>query len=177
LADRRFVEEWMRSLRHVFAGLVRSAFRRQPLFWLTFAVSSIAAAQPVPSELSAWAAKARLEGAIVASCRGEFRSGRPRGYAVAIASQPKGGRYLVVESDATVVQLASFVGGADLSCYTPAAARKLDRAIGESEAIHGQIAPRWRTTIVCGFVEDTRAVCWQYSPASREYVKVGGWIT
>ena len=167
----------MRGVNHVFARLARSAFGRQSLLFLALAASSVAAAQPVPSELSALAAKARLEGALVASCRGQFRAGRPRGYAVAVAAERAGGRYVVIESDATVVELAPFVGGADLSCYTPAEARKLDRAIGESEAIHGQIAPRWRTTIVCGFVENTRAVCWQYSPASRAYVKVGGWIT
>jgi hypothetical protein len=150
---------------------------RQIAAGFALAVSSTVAAQPASPELSALAGKARLDGSIVASCRGVFRSGRPRGYAVAVVSGREGGRYLVIESDATVVALASFNGGADLSCYAPAQARKLDRAIGDSEAIHGEITPRWRTTIVCGFVENTRAVCWQYSPASRAYVKVGEWIT
>ena len=134
-------------------------------------VASLVFAQPVPAELSALLEKARL-GSPVAWCRGEFRSGRPAAYVVAVP-----GRYLVVESDALVTELASFTGGAELSCYTPAEARKLHRTIAQSETIQGRIIPRWRTTVVCGFVEDTRAVCWQYSPRDRRFVKVGEWVT
>jgi hypothetical protein len=46
-----------------------------------------------------------------------------------------------------------------------------------SDTIHGHLAPRWNTTIVCGFVDDTNAVCWQYSPADRALVKIGEWVT
>jgi hypothetical protein len=37
--------------------------------------------------------------------------------------------------------------------------------------------PRFNTTVVCGFLEDTVAECWQYSPDDRAFVKVGGWTT
>jgi hypothetical protein len=123
------------------------------------------------------AAKARLASPVVGWCRGEFREGRSGAYAVAISSSAAGGRYLVLESDATVVELASFTRSPDLSCYTPAEARKLHLAIGRSDTIHGQIVPRWRTTVVCAFVDDTTSVCWQYSPAYRVFVKVGEWVT
>jgi hypothetical protein len=132
--------------------------------------------QPVPRELSALASRADLP-APLRWCRGEFRAGRAGAYAVAVPSAITGGRYLVLEDAAPVVELAPFVGGADLSCYSPAEARRLDRSIRESETIHGEVAPRWPTTVVCGFVDDTTAVCWQYSPDARAFVKVGGWIT
>ena len=73
--------------------------------------------------------------------------------------------------------LASFTGSAALSCYSRAEAEKLDVTIGRSEAIHGHITPRWRTTVVCAFVDNTTSVCWQYSPADRVFVKVGEWVT
>jgi hypothetical protein len=112
----------------------------------------------------------------VAWCRGEFRGARHSGYALALASD-SGGRYLVLEPDGKVFALASFTGGAELSCYTPAQARQLNHTIAQSETIHGKVAPRWNTPVVCAFVEDTSAVCWQYSPAGRVFVEVGRWIT
>ena len=142
---------------------------------LAVMVGSLAVAQPAPAELSALAAKARL-GSPVAWCTGEFRTARRDAYAAAVAA-PGGGRYLVLEPDGTVVELARFTGGADLSCYTPAEARKLHGTIAQSETIQGRIVPRWRTTVVCAFVADTRAVCWQYSPADRAFVQVGEWVT
>ena len=138
--------------------------------------AQVASAQRVPAELSALTAKARLGSPLVAWCRGEFRVGHPGGYAVAIPAAA-GGRYLVIGSDATVVELAPYTRGPDLSCYTPAEARKLHRSIGESGIIHGHITPRWRTTIVCAFVDDTTSNCWQYSPQDRRFVRVGGWVT
>src|SRR6185295_9931103 len=102
---------------------------------------------------------------VTAWCRGMFRSGQSRAYAVAIASAAGGGRYVVLESDATVTELASFTRSADLACYTRAEAQKVNVAIGRSETIHGQISPRWNTAVVCAFVDDTTSVCWQYSPA------------
>jgi hypothetical protein len=84
---------------------------------------------------------------------------------------------MVLQSDATVVELASFARGADLSCYTRAEAQKLNDTIARSATIHGEIAPRWTTAIICAFVDDTTSVCWQYSPADRVFVKVGGWVT
>jgi hypothetical protein len=147
------------------------------LFLVGLAAASIAAAQPAPSELSALVAKARLDGPVAAWCRGEFRPGHPRAFVVAITSAAGGGRYLLLESDATVTELASFTRGADLSCYTRAEARKLDVVIGHSETIHGHITPRRSTAVVCAFVDDTTSVRWQYSPADVVFVKVGGWVT
>jgi len=151
----------------VFAGLVSVAL----------AVASIVAAQPVPSELSALAAKARLDRPVAVWCRGEFRSGRPGAFAVAVASPAGAGRYLVLETDATVVELAPFTRGPDLSCYSRAEAEQLNITIGRSDTIHGQITPRWSTTVACGFVDATTAVCWQYSPVESVYIEVGHWVT
>jgi hypothetical protein len=96
---------------------------------------------------------------------------------VAVASSAGAGRYLVLETDSTVVELASFTRGADLSCYSRGEAEKLNVTIGLSDTIHGQVTPRWSTTVVCGFVDGTTAVCWQYSPVERVFVEVGHWVT
>lgn len=148
-----------------------------PRVWLALVAASIGSSQSVSPELSVLVQKAQLQLPVVSSCRGEFRAGRSRAYAVAVSSASAGGRYLVLESDATVLELAAFTGRPDLACYTPAAARKLNRDISRSATINGQIAPRWRTTVVCAFVNDTSAVCWQYSPTDRMFVKVGAWVT
>ena len=132
------------------------------------------AQERAPAELVALAEKARL--APVAFCSGEFRPGRTE-YAVAIASMGSGSRYAILESDATIVALAPFTSKPDLSCYTVSEAQKLNLTIQKSDTIEGQIVPRWRTAVVCGFVDATSAVCWQYSPDSRTFVKVGGWET
>jgi hypothetical protein len=133
--------------------------------------------QALPSALSALIDHASLPSPL-RWCTGEFRAGRAGGYAVAVPSAATGGRYLVLEPGAPAVELAPFIGGADLSCYSPDQARRLDRSIRESGGIiHGEIAPRWRTTVVCAFVDETKAVCWQYAPDTRTFVKVGGWVT
>ena len=147
------------------------------LFVLGFAAALMAAAQPVPSTLTALATKARLDGPVAAWCSGEFRPGRPGGYAVAVTSGAGGGRYVVLDTDATVTELALFKRAADLSCYSRGQAEKLDVTISRSETIQGHIAPRWNTTVVCGFIDETTAACWQYSPAGRTFVKVGEWVT
>ena len=138
---------------------------------------ALAASPQVPPALSELAAKAGVKGPFASWCSGEFRSGRPGAFAVAVGSARKGGRYVVVESDGKTYELSSYAGGAELACYTPAEAKHLDAVIAESETIHGKVAPSWSTTVVCGFVEDTQAVCWQYSPEIRHVVKVGGWVT
>ena len=134
------------------------------------------ATQPIPARLSALVAKARLDGRAAAWCGGRFRPGSADAFAVAMTS-PDGGRYVVLDADAVSHELARFSGGAGLSCYTRAEARRLDRTIRRSDTIHGRVAPRWNTTIVCGFVEDTIAVCWQFDPATRGFVTIGGWTT
>ena len=87
------------------------------------------------------------------------------------------GRYLVLESGATSIQLAVFAGSPEIACYTPAAARALDLEIKSSSTIDGQITAPWTTAVVCAFLENTRARCWQYSPVARAFVKVGEWTT
>jgi hypothetical protein len=137
----------------------------------------VAAVQPPPADLAALAAEAHASGTIAAWCRGEFQSGRPGAFAAALASGSGGGRYVVFESDGATEALAPYARGADLSCYTRAQANRLAETIRRSETIHGRLSPRWNTTIVCGFVDDTNAVCWQYSPADRAFVKIGEWVT
>ena len=84
---------------------------------------------------------------------------------------------MVFEADGRVDDLAAFGSAAGLSCYTRAEASSLDDTIRSSDTIHGHVAPRWNTTVVCGFIDDTNAVCWQYSPADRAFVKIGEWVT
>jgi hypothetical protein len=110
-------------------------------------------------------------------CRADLSSGSGAAYAIAVPSAVSGGRYLVVREDAAAIELARFTGGADLSCYTPGGARNLNRTIERSETIQGRVSPRWTTTVICGFVEDTKAVCWQYAPNQRRFIEVGSWVT
>jgi hypothetical protein len=133
--------------------------------------------QTVPSELSRLVAKARVDLPIVGWCRGKHALGKAGPYAVAVGFPGGGGRYLVLKRDATAVELAIFQDTASLSCYTPAEAKKLAVSISESETIDGRIVLRWSTTVVCGFVDHTTAVCWQYSPVDSKFVRVGGWTT
>ena len=142
----------------------------------TAALLQPAPPQPVPAELAASIAKAQLPGTVASWCRGRFRPGGRQEYAVAIARE-RDGSYIVVDGGGTAVTLAAFSDGAELSCYTPAEARRINGTIAKSETISGRITPRWNTTVVCGFVESTSAVCWQYSPSRREFVKIGGWTT
>ena len=141
------------------------------------ALGTGAAPQQPPPELSALVAKARLAQP-VAWCNGEFRSGRPHAFAAAIpAENGSGGRYVVLEADALAAEIAAFIEGADLSCYTRSEAEKLNATIRQSETIQGEIAPRWNSTVICGFIDDTTAECWQYSDAEKAFVKIGGWTT
>jgi hypothetical protein len=94
-----------------------------------------------------------------------------------MSSTAGGGRYLVLESDASVQELGAFTRRPDLSCYRRAEAEQLSVVIGRSPTIHGQITPRWNVAVICAFVDDTTSVCWQYSPDDGVFVKVGGWIT
>lgn len=140
--------------------------------------AALSAAQPTPPpDLSALAARARVDGQLVSWCRGQFHPGQAHGYAAALSAATGGGRYLVLDGNATVVELARFNGAPDLACYTPAEARKLDASIRKSDTISGQVTPLFATTVVCAFVDNTSALCWQYSTAARAFVKVGEWET
>jgi hypothetical protein len=136
----------------------------------------VASAQQAPSNLTELVAKARLSGTVAAWCRAEFRFGRPGAFAVAVTSA-EGGRYMALDVDGAVTELGRFKGAADLSCYSRSAAEAIDATIGQSETIHGHVTPRWDTTVVCGFTDDTAAECWQYSPVDRSFAQVGGWVT
>lgn len=130
--------------------------------------------KPVPDELVRLMVKAGIDSPVASWCRGSFRG--PRGYAVALTSEAAA-RYVVIESDASVVELARFSAAAEITCRTPDVARELDRTIRSSETISGGISPRWAGSVVCGFLSETRAACWQYSPRQRKFLPVGGWET
>ncbi len=144
--------------------------------WLAGAAGQGASPAP-PADLSALASKAALGGPITAWCRGELRTGRKGGFAAAVAAPSGDGRYVVLETDGTVFELGAYKGRPEVSCYSRAEARRLNDTIRQSQTIHGEVTPRWNTAVVCGFVEETSAVCWQHSPDGRAFVKVGGWVT
>ena len=144
---------------------------------LAVSTTVVAAQRQPPADLAARLARARVDGTLVSWCEGQFELQRPRAYAIAVKSASGGGRYLAVDDAVTVAELGVFKSTPDLACYTPAEARKLNQSIRSSETINGRIAPIFPTTIVCAFVENTQAVCWQYSPKARAFVKVGEWQT
>jgi hypothetical protein len=150
--------------------------RTSSIAWLLLLATSPVAAQAMPPELAALTRKAQLKGSVSAWCRAEFRAGQKGSFAVAVSS-PTGGSYIVLDPDGTVTDLGTFTKSGEISCYSRPEAVKLDTSIRESETIHGRITPRWDTTVVCGFLEDTVAHCWQFSPEERAFVKVGQWIT
>ena len=134
-------------------------------------------AQDTPSDLAALTERAGLKTPVSSWCRAEFRAGHAGAFAVAIVSGERGGRYVALDSDGSVRELATFKRSPDLSCYSRAEAEKLDATLKETDTVHGRVTPRWTTTVVCGFIDDTAAVCWQYSPADRAFVQVGRWVT
>ncbi|MBI3374313.1 MAG: hypothetical protein HY017_21525 [Betaproteobacteria bacterium] len=146
---------------------------------LCFAIctAAFAAPRPIPADLAALVASARIEGKVLAWCPGEFRSRHPGAFAIAFSSTKPGGRYLVLDPDGSVDVLASFNDDADLSCYSPADAQKLSSAIRGSRTVHGRVSPIGAATVVCEFVDNTHSVCWQYSAKARAFVKVGEWVT
>ena len=94
---------------------------------------------------------------------------------VALVTFAVPGRYLVLDGSGSPVELATFEGKPDVSCYSRTQARDLHREIQRSDTVSGRVAPRFSTTTICAFVDATTARCWQYSPAERMYVDVGGW--
>jgi hypothetical protein len=131
----------------------------------------------VPPDFVRLAAKSHLEAPVASWCRAEFRAGYDGAFAAAVTSPSGGGRYIALDSDATVTELGRFEKTPDLACYSRANAEALGRSISRSDIVHGHIEPRWNTTVVCGFTDNTSAVCWQYSPEGRTFVQVGRWIT
>jgi hypothetical protein len=131
---------------------------------------------PVPAELVALLAKASISDRVVDWCAAAFQAGQKGAYAVALEARSRG-CYVVVTPDGGVTELSVFDGAPDLACYTAPEARKLDETIKQSETIEGSLAPQFNTTVVCGFVEATQAVCWQYASRVRRFIVVGRWRT
>ena len=143
---------------------------------------AVSAAQPfarqlLPGDLAELTIKARLTGTIVSHCAAEYELGRVGAFAVAAISPDGNGRYVALHPDGVMQEIIPFSSVGQVSCYTRAAALKLDATIRKSETIHGSIEPRFDTTVVCTFIDDTTAMCWQYAPAVRDFVKVGQWTT
>jgi hypothetical protein len=141
------------------------------------AAAAFVAATALPPELVGLMAKAQIREPISSWCRGDFQARIPNTFAVAAPLSSGGGRYLVLGLTETAIELASFSGAANLACYSLAEAKSLNESIVGSKTIHGGISPTLNTTVVCGFVDNTKAVCWQYSPAQSAFVKVGEWVT
>lgn len=140
--------------------------------------ASPAAGQLRPPELVARVAALGLQGPILRFCPAEFQKGRG-GFAIAVrAPNEARGRYLALTMDGPAIDLGTFDGDVDLACYSREQSLQLNAAITASAgAMRGAVAPRWDGAIVCGFVEPTRAVCWQWDPAASRFVEVGGWTT
>jgi hypothetical protein len=137
----------------------------------------IEAQQVVPPDLAELTTKARLSGTILSSCAAEFTPGRKGAFAVASQSPDGNRRYMALDADGTMWELAWFKGAGDLACYTRAEAEKLADTLAHSATVHGAIEPQFDSTVVCTFVDETTALCWQYSPTARDFVLVGKWTT
>jgi hypothetical protein len=173
--DGGFVELFEQAAQAAVSGSWRAGGRSGS--WSIRAFPAAAAARgPMPAELTALMAKARLDGSAAAWCRAGFRDGQLNAFALAVTAGT-GGRYVALDSDGKASELAKFSGRPDLSCYSRAQAGDLNRSLKQSETIHGQITPRFNTTVVCAFTEDTTARCWQYSPTDSAFVEVGTWTT
>jgi hypothetical protein len=135
------------------------------------------ARQLLPVDLTELGIKARLTGTIVSHCPAEFEPGRVGAYAVAAVSPDGVGRYVALHPDGVMQEIIPFSREGQVSCYTRAEALKVHATIQKSDTTHGSIEPRFDTTVVCVFIDDTTATCWQYSPAARDFVKVGQWMT
>ena len=130
-----------------------------------------------PADLAELTTKARLNGHIRSYCSAEFVTGQKGAYAVAVVSPDGVRRYVALHTDGVMQELIPFSGRGELSCYTRAEAVQLNVTIQKSDTIEGSIEPQFDTTVVCTFVDDTTARCWQYSPEARDFVGVGRWTT
>lgn len=142
-------------------------------------LAPVAFAQVRPPALVARVTALGLTGPILRFCPAEFEPGRRGAFAIAMRSpQEATGRYLAIDADGPALELGTFTGDVDLSCYDRDQVQQLAAALKEAGgAMHGHIAPRWVTTTVCGFAEPTLAICWQFDPSARRFVEVGRWIS
>ena len=132
--------------------------------------------QQVAADAAPLLARAGINAAPLASCRGEFRVGHQNEFAVALPDAG-GGRYLVVQDDGQTQALSAFTGKPDLACYSVREADRLNDTIARSQTMNGRVVAEWDGTVVCGFLEPTIAVCWQYAPEDRAFVRIGGWTS
>lgn len=141
--------------------------------------AELAFTQVRPPELVARVTALGLSGPILRFCPAEFVPGRHGAFAIAMrAPNEAAGRYFAIDVDGPAIELGTFIGDVDLACYSREEVTQLSTALKESgNVIHGQIAPRWVTTTVCGFAEPTLAICWQFDPSARRFVEVGRWIS
>ena len=135
-----------------------------------------AGGQTDQAAVSALLARAGVREQVAASCRGGFRPGHAADFAVA-AGDASGGRYLVVQDDAGLHELTTYSGKPDLACYSVREADRLNATIATSDTINGRVTAEWDGTVVCGFIEPTMAVCWQFAPEQKRFVRIGGWTT
>ncbi|MEQ1728618.1 MAG: hypothetical protein ABL982_09575 [Vicinamibacterales bacterium] len=154
----------------------RAALCGGALLALSLACGLDAVAQQASQDLAPLVARAGVSGTAVASCRGEIRVGHPEDIAVAVSEGTAGGRYLAL-MDGTSYELSTYSGKADLSCYTVREADRLTAEIAKSDTLNGRITAEWDGTVVCAFIEPTIAVCWQYAPERKAFVRIGGWTT
>ena len=133
-------------------------------------------AQAASPDVAALLSKAGVAGTAVASCRGEIRIGHPEDVAVAVSEGTAGGRYVAI-LDGTAHELSTFSGKADLACYTVREADRLTAEIAKSDTLNGRITAEWDGTAIRAFIEPTIAVCWQYAPERKAFVRIGGWTT
>lgn len=152
-----------------------NAFRLTALVWMT-AVTALTAQAPPSPDLAPLLARAGITAAPLASCRGEFRIGHQAEFAVALP-EPGGGRYVILQDDGRTQVLTSFAGTPELSCYSLREADRLNDTIAKSATMNGRVVAEWDGTVVCGFLEPTIAVCWQYAPEDRTFVRIGGWTS
>jgi len=141
-------------------------------------LTDLASAQVRPPELVARVAALGLSGPILRFCPAEFEPGHRGAFAIAMrAPQESTGRYFAIDVDGPAIELGTFTGDVDLSCYSRKEAADISTALKDSVGIHGHLAPRWATTTVCGFADPTLAICWQFDPSARRFVEVGRWLT
>jgi hypothetical protein len=136
-----------------------------------------AAGQPADPDLAGAVARAGIDDRIEASCRGAFRGGHDREFAVAFANRNGGGRYVVVHDDGTIDPLSDYSGKPDLTCYSVTEADRLNATIARSDTINGRVVAEWDGVVVCGFIEPTIAVCWQFAQEQKRFVRIGGWTS
>ncbi len=113
----------------------------------------------------------------VVYCMASFDSDGETDLAFATVSTGRpAGAYFVTMGGRLVELAPHSVASPDLQCLGAREAEELDQAIKASEGIHGGITGSGAGSDICGFVEDTRAVCWGYDDATGSAVVVGGWI-